>query len=48
MEDLQFWTIEEYVSYITTDLYAIESIEVRPRPFQATTQMGIGNESPIN
>jgi hypothetical protein len=31
--DYQFWTIEEYASLISTDLYAIEAIEARPRLF---------------
>jgi hypothetical protein len=33
IEDFQFWTIEEYASLISTDLYAIEAIEARPRLF---------------
>ena len=33
IEDFQFWTIEEYARLISTDLYAIEAIEARPRLF---------------
>jgi hypothetical protein len=33
IKDYQFWTIEEYARLISTDLYAIESIEARPRLF---------------
>ena len=48
IEDFQFWSIEEYASLISNDLYAIEVIEARPRLFSdVLRQWGLEPRAPL-